>query len=124
MDYDTLTRKAQNKGHMRILLLFTLWNFYIHGTNGIVGYDCGSANLNTTLSLLNVEDCNIPMTEPQVPKTYIQLLQLSKFESIEIKQCKVSINRFMYYCGMHSHISTVQNAQADYILDTTSSQCR
>jgi len=56
------------------------------------------ADLNvTTLSLLDVESCNIPLTQPQIEKTYIQLFQLSKFESIEVIQCKVSINRFIYY---------------------------
>jgi len=56
------------------------------------------ADLNvTTLSLLDVESYNIPLTQPQIEKTYIQLFQLSKFESIEVIQCKVSINRFIYY---------------------------
>lgn len=102
-----------------------IWSFYIRTTNGIVGYDCGSTHLNiTTLSLLDVEDCDIPLTQPQIQRTYIQLLQLSKFESINVIQCKVSISRYIYYCGMHSHISTVTNAQAEYILEVTSDQCK
>ncbi|XP_070518973.1 uncharacterized protein [Cardiocondyla obscurior] len=94
-------------------------------TYGIIGYDCGSANLNiTTLSLLDVENCNIPLTQPQVDRTYIQLLQLSKFEGIPVIQCKISINRNVYHCGMHSHISTVANGQAEYIFETTVDQCK
>ncbi|KYN19400.1 hypothetical protein ALC57_08270 [Trachymyrmex cornetzi] len=109
------------------LLLFAVltWTLCIPQVNGIVGYDCGSTHLNvTTLSLLDVESCDIPLTQPQIEKTYIQLLQLSKFESIEVIQCKVSINRFIYYCGMHSHLSTVRNAQAEYILEITAEQCK
>jgi len=94
-------------------------------TNGIIGYDCGSANLNiTTLSLLDVENCDIPLSQPKTEKTYIQLMQLSKFESISATQCKVSINRHIYYCGMHSHIAAVANGHADYILETTVDQCK
>ena len=107
------------------LLLFAMlmWTLYISQPNGIVGYDCGSPHLNvTTLSLLDVESYNIPLTQPQIEKTYIQLLQLSKFESIDVIQCKVSINRFIYYRGMHSHISTVTNAQAEYILEITADE--
>ncbi|KYN09194.1 hypothetical protein ALC57_18687 [Trachymyrmex cornetzi] len=109
------------------LLLFAVltWTLYIPQVNGIVGYDCGSTHLNvTTLSLLDVESCDIPLTQPQIEKTYIQLFQLSKFESIEVIQCKVPINRFIYYCGMHSHLSTVKNAQAEYILEITAEQCK
>lgn len=106
-------------------LILLIWNIYNHGVHGTIGYDCGSTHLNvTTLSLLDVESCNIPLTQPQIQKTYIQLLQLSKFESIHVIQCKVSINRYIYYCGMHSHISTVTNAQAEYILEITSDQCK
>jgi len=97
----------------------------IHGTYGIVGYDCGTTNLNiTTVSLLDVEKCNIPLIEPHVQGIPIQLLQLSKFEAINVIQCKISISRTIYHCGMHSHVSTVHNAHADYIAETTLDQCK
>ncbi|KYQ58859.1 hypothetical protein ALC60_02139 [Trachymyrmex zeteki] len=102
-----------------------MWILYTPQVSGIIGYDCGSTHLNvTTLSLLDVENYNIPLTQPQIEKTYIQLLQLSRFESVEVIQCKVSINRFIYYCGMHSHLSTVMNAQTKYILEITAEQCK
>src|SRR5436190_21377862 len=111
---------------MKTIIYFILsWNLLIQGINGIIGFDCGTTNLNTTtMSLLDVEECNTPLTEPQVQRTYVQLLQLSKFESINVIQCKISISRTIYYCGMHSHISTVLNAQAEYIVETTLDQCK
>jgi len=51
-------------------------------------------------------------------------LQLSKFESILVTQCKIEISRTVLYCGMHSHVSIVNNAYAEYILDTSADQCR
>ncbi|KYM76825.1 hypothetical protein ALC53_12714 [Atta colombica] len=98
-----------------------MWTLYIPQVNGIVGYDCGSTHLNVTLSFLDVES-NIPLTQPQIERSYI--LQLSKFEFIEVIQCKGSINRFIYYCGMHSHLLTVMNAQTEYILEITADQCK
>lgn len=110
---------------MQLLFLTIIWSLYHHETTAIIGYDCGSAHLNvTTLSLLDIEECNIPLAQPQVLRTYIQLLQLSKFEAVRVDQCKISINRHIHYCGMHSHVSTVNNAQAEYILQTTADQCR
>lgn len=93
--------------------------------HGIIGYDCGSTNFNvTTLSLLDVDECNIPLVEPHVQGMNIQLLQLSKYESVDVIQCKVAISRTIYYCGMHSHVATVTNAQAEYLLDISAAQCK
>lgn len=108
-----------------IISLTIMWILFTGKNGEIIGYDCGTSNLNvTTVSLLNIEECNIPTTKPHVQETYIQLLQLSKFESTNVIQCKISISRTIYYCGMHSHIATVSNAQAEYILDTTLDQCK
>ncbi|XP_071653561.1 uncharacterized protein [Temnothorax longispinosus] len=92
---------------------------------GIIGYDCGTSNFNvTTVSLLEIEECNIPLIEPHIEETNIQLLQLAKFDTINVIQCKISISRTIYYCGMHSHIATVTNAQAEYIIVSTIDQCK
>lgn len=110
--------------NIRILCVLLICG-YLQETIAIIGYDCGSPHLNTTtLSLLDIEECNISIIAPQIQKKYIQLLQLSKFENIGVTQCKVSISRHIYHCGMHSHISAVANAHADYILDTTAEQCK
>ena len=111
---------------MKIIIWLTIiWICNIQGAKGIIGYDCATTNLNvTTISLLDIEDCEIPVIKPHVQETKIQLLQLSKFETTNIIQCKIVISRTIYYCGMNSHISTVSNAQAEYILETTLDQCK
>jgi ribosomal protein S9 len=99
---------------------------YLQGVDGIVGYDCGSPNINvTTFSLLDVQDCNnVRSTQPRVERTYIQLLQRSKFESVYVTQCKVSIDRSVYFCGMHGHISAVRYGKARYVVNITPNQCK
>ncbi|XP_071573424.1 uncharacterized protein [Temnothorax nylanderi] len=110
---------------MKTIILIITQFLYIQRINGIIGYDCGTSNFNvTTVSLLEIEECNIPLMEPHVEETNIQLLQLAKFDTIHVIQCKISISRTIYYCGMHSHIATVTNAQAEYIIDTTVDQCK
>jgi len=94
-----------------IIYLVIIWIFNIRNING-------SSNFNaTTVSLLDVEDCDIPLIEPQVQKINIQLLQLSKFELINVNA--KFLFQELYYCGMHSYVSTVNNARAEYIIDTT-----
>ena len=42
---------------------------------GIIGHDCGTKSLNvTTVSLLEVGECNIPENEIKAEDTMIQLL--------------------------------------------------
>ncbi|XP_070516614.1 uncharacterized protein [Cardiocondyla obscurior] len=108
-----------------IISVMIIGQLLINGTYGIIGYDCGTTNLNiTTVSLLEIEECDIPIIEPQVIDVPIQLLQLSKFESTNVIQCKIIISRTVFYCGMHSHVSIVNNAFAEYILDTSIDQCK
>ena len=90
----------------------------------IIGYDCGSNQLNlTTLSLLEVGECDIPEPKLHIETTYIQLLQISDFTLTQVRQCKIDIRRTISYCGMHSHISAVTNGQSEYIHELSHQQC-
>lgn len=81
--------------------MISLW---IRDSEEIIGYDCGSASTNiTTLSLLNIEECDIPPQEVVSQKRYIQLLQINEFSSTKVIQCKVEIDRLIRRCGMFSH---------------------
>lgn len=92
---------------------------------GLVGYDCGGQSLNvTTLSLLEVGRCDVPDLEPRKEEKYVQLLQLSDFDNTQAIQCRVEVDRTIYYCGMHSHISIVQNGRKQYLLDITHELCK
>lgn len=91
---------------------------------GLIGYDCGAQSLNvTTLSLMDVGECDISQNKIDIEQKYVQLLQINEFFHTMIRQCKLEMHRTVYYCGMHSHISIVSNGESEYIYETTRSLC-
>lgn len=91
----------------------------------MIGYDCGGENLNiTSLSLLDIGDCDMENIEPIKRETYIQLMQVSEYDKATIIQCKIEIDRTIYYCGMHSHISAVHNGRREYISEIGEQACK
>lgn len=91
----------------------------------LVGYDCGGEGLNiTTLSLTNIGDCKMETWDPHSEETYAQLLQLSEFDHTTGIQCRIEVDRIIYYCGMHSHISTVQYGKRAYIREISADACK
>jgi len=82
----------------------------------LIGYDCGGYGLNiTTLSLLDIGDCELAEIETDTMEIYVQLLQLFDYDKTKVRQCKVEIDRTIFYCGMHSLTSIVQNARRVYL---------
>ena len=108
---------------MEILAIILL--SIIRASTAIIGYDCGTPNLNiSAISLLEVGDCNLPshnITNKIVP---IQLLQMEDYSTTELIQCKVEIDRTIYYCGMYSHVSVVKNGRAQYISEISRDACK
>lgn len=97
---------------------------WIQHVHGIIGYDCGSMSSNiTTISLLNIGDCDIPKHEVKTEKVYLQLMQAVNFRQIKVFQCKVEIERSIKRCGMFSHVSEVQHGIASYIEETSRKNC-
>ena len=108
----------------RIIIIALLISRLNH-TAGLIGYDCGSASTNiTTLSLLGIEDCDIPQPEVATEKIYIQLLQINEFSSAKVIQCKVEIDRLIRRCGMFSHSMDVHNGKHAYIEEITRDACQ
>lgn len=109
---------------------YHIWILYILLTKiniskAIIGYDCGGVILNvTTVSLLDIKGCEAEDIEPETANVKIQLLQLSDYQHTEVQQCKIEIDRTIYYCGMHSHVSIVQNGRREYIQETTAQSCK
>jgi len=100
------------------ILLFPL-------VSGLIGYDGGGHGLNiTTLSLLDVSDCEHAEVHTIAEEAYIQLLQLSDYGRTKIQHCKVEIDRTIFYCGMHSHISAVHNGRRIYFHTLSNSGCQ
>lgn len=108
-------------GNIIVIVLITLW---LHSTNGIIGYDCGATSTNlTTLSLLNIEECDIPEIPVNSTRQYIQLLQLNEFRSVHVYQCKVEIDRLVKKCGMFSHTMDVLHGKFSYVDEVSREQC-
>lgn len=96
----------------------------IQCANSLIGYDCAGEGLNiTTLSLIDVGTCNIDEIEPVQEDVFVQLMQTSDYDSITVTQCKVEVDRTIYYCGMHSHVSVVQNGRKQYEVEIGQASC-
>lgn len=104
-----------------IIILTSLW---IRDSEEIIGYDCGSASTNiTTLSLLNIDECDIPEQDVHLEKKFIQLLQINEFTFTKIVQCKMEIDRLIRRCGMFSHSMDVHNGKHAYIQEVSRDAC-
>lgn len=59
-------------------------------SHAIIGYDCGTSNLNiTTVSLLEVGECDIPIRDIKEEIVEIQLLQAVEYQETPVLQCKL-----------------------------------
>lgn len=88
--------------------LLTIMLMLIPGfAEAIIGYDCGSSRTNiTTISTPKVGNCDLPFTKPDIKRLEFQLLQLVDYSEVEILQCKIEIDRTIYYCGnAFTHLS-------------------
>lgn len=104
------------------LLLGVMWIMRL--SQGMIGYDCGTSMTNiTTVSLLEVEDCDIPSPTLNVTSVRIQLLQINDYSSVHVRQCKVEISRDVRKCGMFSHTSDVANGKASYVYEVSRDVC-
>lgn len=98
---------------------------FIALTQGLTGYDCEGEGLNiTTLSLLDVGQCEFDEAEPDKSEVYVQLIQISDYSRTRVTQCRIEIDRTIYYCGMHSHISLVSNSRKQYVQELGNDACR
>lgn len=106
------------------MLIFVALLIFASSARGLVGFDCGGQHMNiTSVSLLGVGDCDLTYRTPNQTDIYIQLLQLSEYNYAEVIQCKVEVSRRILYCGMHSHISSVNHGRMEYLLEIGYSKC-
>lgn len=105
-----------------ILLPATL--IFVVPVTALIGYDCAGQELNiTTLSLTDIGKCNFDSLEPETREIYLQLMQSSDYDRISVIQCLVEIDRTIYYCGMHSHVSIVRGGRRQYIQEIGLDTC-
>jgi len=79
------------------IFILIMWTRESYGVE--YNYDSASANL-TTLSLINVKECDIPL---QSVNSKVKLLQLNNIKSVRVIQCKVESDRLVRKCKMFSH---------------------
>lgn len=102
-------------------MMMLLWRSVL----SMIGYDCGTKTLNmTTISLLDIDDCDIETSQVEILNTNVFLLQANEYDHVNVLQCKIEISRTVHYCGMHSHVSIVNNAYMEYILPITREACQ
>ena len=59
------------------IIISIICPLFIPNTHALIAYDCGGKEINvTTVSLLDVEDCDIPTMDLEPEKKNIQLLQI------------------------------------------------
>lgn len=82
----------------------------ITSVRSLVGYKCGKRPANIIwISLIPMGNYDFWSKEMKTVEVYVQLLQLSDYDYVDIKQCKVEISRIIYCCSMHSDVSVRQN---------------
>ncbi|KOC70172.1 hypothetical protein WH47_08649 [Habropoda laboriosa] len=97
----------------------------ITSSTALIGHDCSGPTLNTTtFSIIDPIPCNSEDSSMSYKPTDIQLLQLADFDNIPVIQCRIEIDRTIYYCGMHSHVSVVHNGYHQYIQTTPREACQ
>jgi len=74
--------------------------------------------------LPDIEECDIPPQNVNKSLKYIQLIQINKFKSVRVIQCKMEIDRTVKKCGMFSHTMDVENGKYSYIQETSREACK
>lgn len=50
-------------------------------------------------------------------------LQVAEYTQVKVISCRGEIDRHIYHCGMHSHISLVQGSPCKYLVDLDQGAC-
>jgi len=79
---------------------------------GLIRFDCGGHRLN--IATLDIGDCELAEIE-STEEAYVQLLQLSDYDKTRVQQCKMEVDRTIFYCDMHSHIFVQNGRVVEYI---------
>ncbi|CAB0040206.1 unnamed protein product, partial [Trichogramma brassicae] len=96
----------------------------IRGGNCIFGYDCGTKLTNlTTVSLIDIGECEPKAEETKSINIEAQLLQINDYNIIHAKECRIKIKRTVHHCGMHSHTSAVLFGEIEYFKEITKDEC-
>ncbi|XP_074114124.1 uncharacterized protein LOC141537176 [Cotesia typhae] len=94
-------------------------------SEAIIGYDCGSKILNmTTISLVDIDECDIEEDRVETSLPDIALLQLNEYQHTKTIQCKIEIRRVIQHCGWQSYNSIVSQGINEYIYPISRELCQ
>ncbi|CAD6234313.1 GSCOCG00012383001-RA-CDS, partial [Cotesia congregata] len=116
--------KVVHPNHMNIQL-FIVMAMYWGCSEAIIGYDCGSKILNmTTISLVDIDECDIEENRVETSLPEIALLQLNEYQHTNAIQCKIEIHRVIQHCGWQSYNSIVSQGINEYIYPISRELCQ
>ncbi|CAG5084881.1 Protein of unknown function [Cotesia congregata] len=105
--------------------LFIVMAMYWGCSEAIIGYDCGSKILNmTTISLVDIDECDIEENRVETSLPEIALLQLNEYQHTNAIQCKIEIHRVIQHCGWQSYNSIVSQGINEYIYPISRELCQ
>ncbi|KAL7301579.1 hypothetical protein TKK_0005593 [Trichogramma kaykai] len=91
----------------------------------IYGYDCANKLTNlTTLSLVDVNECETRANQASAVTIEAQLIQVNDYNIIHAKECWVKIKRTVHHCGMHFHTSAALYGEIEYYKELTRDECK
>lgn len=95
---------------MAYQVLPVLWGM---GNPLLYGFNCESPDrVNISrVSLVDVAPCESPIVDPPVLNQSVQVLQVKNLEFIFAYSCGIRIKKYIFRCGMWSHISHVQHSE-------------
>lgn len=103
--------------------LMILW-ITIRCVEGLYVFDCAADGLNiTTLSVLDVDQCPDFHTEDIASDVEIQVLQQRETYDLQTYRCSIKYRYTITYCGMHSHISRVQDGEGVGLWKINQAEC-
>ncbi|CAB0040700.1 unnamed protein product, partial [Trichogramma brassicae] len=90
----------------------------------IYGFDCGTRLTNiTTISLVDVGECDITTPEVEIDKINAQLIQINDYGMVHVRECRLLMKRTIFYCGMHSHVSPAANGEVAFYKEMSRDEC-
>ncbi|CAB0043226.1 unnamed protein product [Trichogramma brassicae] len=112
----------QHEKMIAIILLILMCSARI--SLSIYGFDCGTRLTNiTTISLVDVGECDITTPEVEIDKINAQLIQINDYGMIHVRECRLLMKRTIFYCGMHSHVSPAANGEVAFYKEMSRDEC-
>ncbi|OXU16632.1 hypothetical protein TSAR_013300 [Trichomalopsis sarcophagae] len=104
--------------------VFLLISLLFTTAAALIGYDCGRrANNVSTISLREVDPCEIVDSNPEIKNVEMRLLQRLEYEPVQVTTCRIRVDRHIFVCGMFSHQSEVKTGEQIFFISISRDIC-